>query len=99
MTTRIFSTFATAIFMVGSLTACTQAETPPPVKPMPFACDPKEFASFIGQDEAVLAATTFQQGVVLRIAKPGQPMTMDYNDARVNFFLDASGKINKVTCG
>jgi Peptidase inhibitor I78 family len=99
MKTRIFSTFATAIFMAGSLTACTQAETPPPVKPVPFACDPKEFASFIGQDESTLYATTFQYGVILRVIKPGQPVTMDYSDARVNFLLDAKGKITKVTCG
>ena len=99
MKQRIFSTFATALFMAGTLTACTQAETPPPSKPAPFVCNPADFGSFIGQDESILYATTFQQGVILRVIKPGQPVTMDYSDARVNFLLDAKGKIKQVTCG
>ena len=99
MKTRLFSTFATAIFVAGTLTACTQAETPPPVKPLPFACNPSDYAFYIGKNESILAATTFQQDVILRVIKTGQPVTMDYSDARVNFFLDAKGTITKITCG
>lgn len=97
MNSRIYSTFASAIFMAGSLTACSQ--TGSPAAPSTFLCKPAEFASFIGQNESVLAATTFQQGMILRIIKPGQPVTMDYSDARVNFILDGKGTIKEVTCG
>jgi hypothetical protein len=99
MTHRVFSTFASAIFMSGSLSACTPTEPAPPVKPVAFVCSPSDFASFIGQNETILAATTFQQGVIIRMIKPGQPVTMDYSNARVNFILDAKGTIKQVTCG
>jgi hypothetical protein len=99
MKQHYLSTFASALFLAGTLAGCTQAETTPQAKPALSACNPSEFASFIGQDESILYATTFSQGMAFRVIKPGQPVTEDFSPSRVNFVLDAKGKISEVTCG
>jgi hypothetical protein len=35
----------------------------------------------------------------MRSLKPGQPMTMDYREDRVNILQDASGNIERISCG
>lgn len=65
-------------------------------------CDATLAAWAIGKapDDATVAkiiADTHSRNA--RVVKPGQPMTMDYRQDRVNVMLDASGKIEQLTCG
>ena len=65
-------------------------------------CDARLAAWAIGRtpDEATVAkivADTHSRSA--RVVKPGQPMTMDYRQDRVNVMLDAAGRIEKLTCG
>lgn len=83
--------------------ACTAGAAPepgpalPPV--VPVKCVPTDFASFRNQPEGILAAATFPQGLTVRIIAPGQPVTMDYSESRVNFLTDAKGVIRDISCG
>ncbi len=82
---------------------------PPPTQPAsdgaPVSvqtCDATLAAWAVGKqpDEATVAkivADTHSRAA--RVLKPGQPMTMDYRQDRVNVLLDGSGKIEKLTCG
>lgn len=73
------------------------------VEPMPEplpdgdACGAAGLQGFVGQDEAILAATTFVAPV--RIIRPGTAVTMDFSPGRLNIELDARGKITRVYCG
>ena len=42
---------------------------------------------------------SFMLGKHLRVIKPGQPMTMDYSDSRVNVEVDDTQKILRVFIG
>lgn len=92
-----------AAFGIGLLSGCIKADTEQPFEKqseqLAPICKQKDFSTFIGQTEAMLAASTFQRGVIIRTIKPGQPVTMDYSEARVNFLLDRNGVIREVTCG
>ena len=35
----------------------------------------------------------------MRSIKPGQAVTMDYREDRVNVYQDASGNIERISCG
>ncbi len=61
------------------------------------ACSADGYESFIGQDEEVFARSTFP--APMRIIRPGQPFTEDFNADRLNFVLDAEGRIARVYCG
>lgn len=65
-------------------------------------CDATLAAWAVGKtpDEATVAriiADTHSRSA--RVVKPGQPMTMDYRQDRVNVMLDAEGRIKELTCG
>jgi Peptidase inhibitor I78 family len=82
----------------GSVTSSPVGGTPGPTV-TPVICKVEDFASFKGQPESMLAATTFPQGLAVRIVKPDQPVTMDFSESRVNFLLDKQGLISEITCG
>lgn len=79
------------------LAACVEASDGPATMPDPEACGAPGLQGLVGQPRAVLAAMSFAGPV--RVLEPGQPMTMDYNPARLNVFLDAAGRIEKLSCG
>jgi hypothetical protein len=83
----------------GDGTAPSSPVTGPGAPVTPVICRVGDFASFKGQPESVLAATTFPRGLAVRIVKPGQPVTMDFSESRVNFLLDAQNRIDEITCG
>lgn len=82
-----------------SLSACVVVapEGPMPPEPSPDACGAASLQSFVGKDEAILAATTF--AAPMRILRPGMAVTMEYSPERLNFEIDARGKIVRVFCG
>lgn len=62
------------------------------------ACGAENFGSYIGQTEAAFAAVTFPAGA-MRVICHECAVTMDYREDRLNFWLDADGKIARVSCG
>ena len=87
-----------ALSFVLLMAACSQAETPEPL-PVPGndSCNALRYGTLIGQD-----ATALERVLILgkvRILRPGQAMTMDYWADRINFMIDDSNRIARITCG
>ncbi len=86
---------------VLALAACAS----PPTAEAPVAtgpCNAEAARSHIGKpatDANVQAAFKASGARTMRSLKPGQPMTMDYREDRVNILQDASGTIEKISCG
>ena len=72
--------------------ACAAA--PPGTGPQPDCA--LAYRSLVG---APMAAVTLPDGLSHRIIPPGTAITMDYSADRVNFDLDAGGRITRVWCG
>lgn len=99
---------ATALVGCASAPAPTAA-TPPqaaapaaPPPPPPPACDAAGAQFAVGQPmtsplEAAVRARANAASV--RVLKPGQPATMEFNPARVNIDLDARNRVKTVRCG
>jgi len=60
-------------------------------------CGVAGLREFIGQDESVVAATLFTNPI--RIVRPGDMVTMDFNPQRINFRVGEDGLIDEITCG
>nr|WP_255697333.1 I78 family peptidase inhibitor [Sinirhodobacter sp. WL0062] len=67
-----------------------------PEEPAPAGCTAADLQDLIGQSETVLASMKF--AVPLRVIHPGDMVTMDFRPNRLNFHVDASGKIEKIDC-
>jgi hypothetical protein len=71
---------------------------PPPVTdPAGDTCNMAQYASLIGKpatDPGVPPA-----GATVRIIKPGDQVTMDFQATRVNFDIDATGTVTAIRCG
>ena len=65
--------------------------------PAAVGCDASRFAAFIGQDRAVLLATTF--AAPIRIIDPDDVVTQDFDPDRINFVVGRDGKIEHVYRG
>ena len=83
--------------------AATEPAPPPPAaEPAPPAtaadtCNMAQYASLIGKpatDSGVPAA-----GATVRIIKPGDQVTMDFQATRLNIEVNAAGVITVVRCG
>ncbi len=60
-------------------------------------CGADGLQALIGQDTSVLAAMSFPAGT--RFIEPGTPVTMDYNENRLNIHIGRTGRIEKINCG
>jgi hypothetical protein len=82
-----------------SLAGCaTTAETPVPAPTEEEdACGASGLQDLVGEDVSVVAAMTFL--APMRIIRPGEAVTLDFNPARLNFELDAGDRIVRVYCG
>ncbi|CAP43272.1 I78 family peptidase inhibitor [Bordetella petrii] len=66
------------------------------------ACDAQPVQDLIGKkySESVASdARTRSQSSQLRVMRPGQVMTMEYNPARLNIILDGGDVITALRCG
>lgn len=78
------------------------AAPPPATEVPPGACQAAAAQSGVGQayTEALSAQLQAAAGAkTVRVIRPGQAVTMDYRDDRLNLELDAAGKITRVFCG
>lgn len=99
-----------AIAALSLLAACaTPSREPAPSAPPPPAAG-AEVGACRGADAeyGVGRAYTDALGVELqgkagakglRVIRPGQAVTMDFRDDRLNVELDAAGKVKRVSCG
>ena len=77
------------------------ASTPTVVKPS-GSCNVTSAGWAIGKaaDSATLAKVKADSGAVDgRVIAPGQPVTKDFNAARVNVYIDSARMITRLTCG
>jgi len=86
------------------LAACaTQASPPPPGGGSSTGvCNAEPAQSVVGQAYADALAAELQAKAgakLLRVIRPGQAVTMDFREDRLNVELDESGKVKRVSCG
>ena len=84
--------------MAGLLAAgCTATQTPPPGVPVAGqdTCNAAAYQNLIGQDAVVDLALPEPK----RTYRLGDPVTMDYNPARLNIKLDQTDTIIAIDCG
>ena len=80
-----------ALLTALSLPACADGE---PASEQP-SC---EFPHLIGKKDTEIDRSQFGDRVV-RSLKPGQMVTMEYLEGRINLQVDDAGVITAVTCG
>ncbi|HEY0295838.1 MAG TPA: I78 family peptidase inhibitor [Bordetella sp.] len=65
-------------------------------------CDAQPVQNMLGQAYGDSVGESVRQrsgSNAVRLLKPGQVMTMEYNPARINIILDAKGAIEALRCG
>lgn len=67
-----------------------------PPRPAPDQCNLAIHSDLVGQNHG---AITLPPALPQRVISPGQMVTMDYNAARLNLYVDEKGWIQRVTCG
>ncbi len=77
------------------LAACATAA--PPGKPISGdACGARGYAGLVGRP---LAATSFPADLNMRLIRPGDLVTADFQADRINLKVDDDGIITEVSCG
>jgi len=82
---------------LGAALALSACEPLPAAQPEADACGAAGYQSLVGQTEADFAAITFPGPV--RMIRPGQAVTMDFREDRLNIEFDAAGRVLRVFCG
>ncbi len=83
-----------------SLVACVT--TTPETPPLAGSCNADAAAAYVGKpaDAATVEASRTSAGAQrVRTLKPGQMVTMEYLQGRLNLHLDTNGNIERVSCG
>ena len=65
-------------------------------------CDSQRVQNLVGQqysDSVASSATSGSNSKKVRVPKPGQVMTMEYDESRLNIILNNSGAIDALRCG
>ncbi|MCZ8093969.1 MAG: I78 family peptidase inhibitor [Acidovorax sp.] len=76
--------------------------TAPGAPPVGGQCNAAPAQSFVGKDStaSVVEAARVQSGAhMARVLRPGQLITKEYNEQRLNLLVDDSGRITAVRCG
>ncbi|MDQ8034337.1 hypothetical protein CEG14_12915 [Bordetella genomosp. 1] len=66
------------------------------------SCDAQPAQNMLGTTFSDSVANQVRQRAssdTIRVLKPGQVMTLEYNATRVNIIVDAQGKISAIRCG
>lgn len=87
-----------------TLTACTPVEPMPgPGRPpMEGRCEAGRLDALIGREATprLVARAKARAGASLvRVIRPGQPVTMDYRAGRLNISVDARNRVTRFNCG
>ena len=73
-----------------------------PVGGSDHRCDASTLGNLVGRDatQALGAEALRRSGArVLRWIRPGDVVTMDYSEQRLNIHLDARGRVERFACG
>lgn len=79
-----------------ALSACAEV-MPATEAPAEDTCGAAAFQNLIGQDVSPVFATTFTTPI--RVIRPDDAVTMDFQAERLNFRVDANEIVRSVTCG
>ncbi len=92
------ASIAARLLMVLLLASCTPDVQPGPVPPpgQTTQCGAAELQDLVGQPATVLETMRFAPPT--RIIRPGQPVTADYREDRLNIEIDGAGRISRVYC-
>lgn len=66
------------------------------------SCDGQPVQNLVGKTFSDSIAGDVKSGSssdTVRVLKPGQVMTLEYNPSRVNIIVDGQGKISAIRCG
>ena len=78
----------------GLVAACTPVLTVPALAD---TCGASAWAALIGGP--VLALPPASAGQTRRIIRPGDSVTEEFFDRRINYHLDATDRVVRITCG
>jgi hypothetical protein len=94
-----------AALLVIALAACSTAPTAPPmsdpVPPTTLQCHADAAQSLVGQPatpQNVELARQRAGAQVVRVLKPGQVVTMEFRDGRLNVYVDDANVITRLGC-
>ncbi len=73
------------------------ADRPEAAETAPEDCNTDDYADWLGQPGTAVESMTFERPV--RVIPEGSAVTMDFLPYRVNFKLDADGRVAEITCG
>ena len=87
-----------AVAALAVLGACTDSPAPRPLPPtIEDTCNAARYGDLIGQD-----ATALEKVLILgmvRVIRPGDMVTMDYQPQRINFGIGADNRVKDISCG
>lgn len=96
MSTRLLALPALAL-----LAACTTTPAPATLS-IAQHCDADAVQPQLGKaagEDAVETARKAAGAELVRVIKPGQPVTMDFRGERLNLYVDDAGLITRASCG
>ena len=85
---------------VALLAACAALDTDPP-RDTHVICQSNTLAWTIGKeaDETLVRRAQLEATAkIVRVLKPGQVVTMEYSDQRLNLHVDANNKVTSYSC-
>ena len=92
--------------LVAGVAACATQESRPPAdgddKTSSGLCNASTLGWTVGRsanEELVGRAQAESGAKLVRILHPGQVVTMEYSDSRLNLYLDAADKVERYSCG
>ena len=89
---------ATPAEPMAAAPASTEPATPPPADPAAVdTCNMAQYVTLVGKPAT--GAGVPAASATVRIIKPGDQVTMDFQAARLNIEVDAAGNISGVRCG
>ncbi|NDV02805.1 I78 family peptidase inhibitor [Pseudoroseicyclus tamaricis] len=94
--------FRLPLLLLPLLAACAGAPPPaPPPPPLPApevdSCNAAARSGLIGREREALERQLILAPV--RVIDPGDAVTEDLMPGRINFYIDAGGRIARITCG
>ena len=87
---------------VALLAGCASPATGPTGAPLGGTCDAAPAQSFVGQNttaKLMEAARVRSGALMVRVLRPGQMITKEFDAQRVNLEVNAAGRIVAVRCG
>lgn len=90
------------LLLLPAVLALAACATPPADTVAGGTCNAEPAQSLVGKpasDTNLQAAFKASGARTMRSIKPGQAVTMDYREDRVNIYQDASGNIERISCG